>query len=178
MSLGVLGAVLGMSVMGGGGENEWQRIPDFVKERSVIRLLGRKEYVSLPLGFHVPPNLGRLAVEFMLGGPEKTDARQLGDLPMVMVDAFDPMGGAENLGQMISLTVTDPAVALTQNREWTGRPIYREDLSSLDPTPRSARTKDSASTASKVFADLLSRLTVAPRFDLGRSAGRRKRSTS
>jgi hypothetical protein len=169
VSLGALTTLLGMSVMGGGDDDEWEKIPEFVKERSVILPLGRKEYVSLPmpLGFHVLPNIGRLAVEFMLGGPEKTAGRQLGNLLMVMADAFNPMGGAQNAGQMISPTVIDPAVALVQNRDWTGRPIYREDLSSLDPTPGPARTKDSASTFSKVVAEMLNRMSGGTEFRPG-----------
>ncbi len=75
--------------------------------------LGREDYLTIPmpLGFHVFPNLGRLAVEFAMGGQDKTMGRQLGKLLQVLADAFNPLGGSQNLGQMVAPTVIDPVVA-------------------------------------------------------------------
>ena len=63
--LGAVNALIGMAVMGGDddGDDHWDKIPEFVKERSLIVPLGREDYLSipLPLGFHFLPNVGRLA---------------------------------------------------------------------------------------------------------------------
>lgn len=152
--LGAMSTLLGMTVMGGGDDDQWEKIPDFVKERSVIIPLGREDYVSIPmpLGFHVLPNIGRIAIEMMLGAPDATRGEHLGNLLMIIADAFNPLGGSQNFWQMASPTVTDPVIALMQNEDWTGKPIYRPDYNKLDPTPGHQRSKDSASTPSRLIA--------------------------
>lgn len=162
--LGAVNALIGMAVMGGGDDDEpdrWEQVPEFIKERSIVIPLGRQDYLSipLPLGFHVLPNMGRLAVEFALGGADKTAGRQLGKLLQVLADAFNPMGGSQNLGQMVAPTVIDPVVALMQNRDWTGKPIYRENNNPLDPQPGHKMAKDSASTPSRAIAQAINKVT-------------------
>jgi Large polyvalent protein associated domain 38/ddrB-like ParB superfamily domain/Large polyvalent protein-associated domain 1 len=164
--LGAVNAMIGMAVMGGGDEDEpnpdrWDQVPEFIKERSIVIPLGREDYLAIPmpLGFHVFPNLGRLAVEFAMGGQDKTMGRQLGKLLQVLADAFNPLGGSQNLGQMVAPTVIDPVVALMQNRDWTGKPIYRENNNPLDPQPGHKMAKDSASTPSRAIAEAINKVT-------------------
>ncbi len=164
VALGAINALIGMAMMGAGDDDEadnWEKIPEFVKERSIVIPLGREDYLTIPmpLGFHVFPNIGRLAVEFAFGDDQKSLGSRLGDMLSILVDAFNPLGGAQNLGQMVSPTVIDPVVALMQNRDWTGRPIYREDFSDLDPTPGFTRTKDSASSVSRAMAEAINTIT-------------------
>ncbi len=164
IALGAVNGLIGMALMGGGGDgedDEWEKIPEFIKENSLIIPIGRKDYLSIPmpLGFKILPNIGRLAVEFALGGPDKTAGKQLGKLLAVLVDSFNPLGGSQNLGQMVAPTVIDPVVALMQNRDWTGRPIYRENTSSLDPQPGHMMAKNSASTAGKGLAKAINSIT-------------------
>lgn len=164
VALGAINAMIGMAMMGAGDDDEadnWEKIPEFVKERSIVIPLGREDYLTIPmpLGFHVFPNIGRLAVEFAFGDDQKSLGSRLGDMLSILVDAFNPLGGAQNLGQMVSPTVIDPVVALMQNRDWTGRPIYREDFSDLDPTPGFTRTKDSASSVSRAMAEAINTIT-------------------
>jgi hypothetical protein len=52
-----------------------------------------------------------------------------------------------------------PAVALFENRDWTGKPIAKEDLSSLDPTPGYTRAKETASWFSKQLSEFLNLAT-------------------
>jgi len=161
--VGVVNTLLGMAVMGGGDgeDDEWDKIPDFIKERSLVIPLGGSDYATLPmpLGFHVLPNIGRLSVEFMLGGPEKPLGKQLGKMLSSLLDAFNPLGGTQSLGQMVAPTVIDPVVALMQNRDWTGRPIYRENSNPLDPQPGTKMAKNSASTAGKGLATAINAIT-------------------
>lgn len=164
VALGAINTLIGMAMMGGDGEDEpdnWDKIPDFIKQRSLIIPMGREDYLTIPmpLGYHVFPNIGRAAVEFAMGESHKSPGRQVGDLLMILVDAFNPVGGSENLGQMVAPTVIDPVVALMQNRDWTGRQIYRADMSSLDPTPGHTRAKDSASTVSRALSESINAVT-------------------
>jgi hypothetical protein len=172
VALGAVNALIGMALMGGAGDDEddnWDKIPEFIKERNIVVPISRTDYLSipLPLGFHFLPNVGRLAVEFMLGGPDKTAGRQLGRLFQVVLDAFNPLGGSQTLSQTLMPTVADPAVALWQNRDWTGRPIYREDMNPLDPQPGPAMAKDSATPWAKGAATLANWATGGTKYQPG-----------
>jgi hypothetical protein len=164
VALGAINGLVGMTLMGGGGEGEdddWSKIPEFIKESSLIIPISGKDYLTIPmpLGFKVFPNIGRLAVEFALGGPDKTLGKELGKMLGVLADAFNPLGGTQNLGQMVAPTVIDPVVALMQNRDWTGRPIYRENNNPLSPQPGPKMVKNSASTAGKGLASAINSIT-------------------
>jgi hypothetical protein len=154
--------MIGVAAMGGGdGEDvEWNKIPDFVKERSLIIPIGKDDYIAIPmpLGFHFLPNIGRLIVE-MAVYKNKTAGKQFASLFTVLADAFNPLGGSSPPMQIIAPTVLDPFVALAQNKDWTGRPIFIENRSNLDPIPGGQRSKDSATLWAKVAADLINRST-------------------
>jgi hypothetical protein len=64
-------------------------------------------------------------------------------------------------------TFADPIVALTENRDWTGKPIARKDFSSLDPTPGYTRAKDSASEFSTQIAKFLNYASGGTEFKPG-----------
>lgn len=161
--LGAVNTLIAMTMMGAGEDDDnWAKIPDFVKERSVIVPLGREDYLAIPmpLGYHVLPNMGRKAIEMMLhNDPTVGAGKHVADMAKLVLDAFNPLGGSGNVAQMIAPTPIDPAVALMMNRDWTGKPIYREDSSSLDPTPGHTRTKDTASTFSKVVSEAIVKVT-------------------
>lgn len=46
-------------------------------------------------------------------------------------------------------------MALAANRDWTGRSIYKEDISSLDPTPGPSRTHDTATAWAKAISSAI-----------------------
>lgn len=154
VALGAINTLLAMAVMGGfsdDDDNEWAKIPDFVKERGIIIPLGRQDYLTIPmpLGFHALPNIGRTAVEMMFGKEDgKSAGRQFGGLLLTMAEAFNPLGASGDPLLMASPTALDPIASLARNRDWTGAPIYREDFNGLDPTPGHDRRKESASAPS------------------------------
>lgn len=163
VAIGAVMSLVGMALMGGGDgeDDEWEKIPTFVKERSLIIPLSRTQYLSIPmpLGFKLFPNIGRIAMETAFGGPKHTAGKAIGDLLTCLVDSFNPLGGAQNLGQMVAPTVIDPVVALMENRDWTGKPIYRENNNPLDPQPGTKMVKDSASTPGRLLAEVINKIT-------------------
>jgi hypothetical protein len=169
--LGAVNTLLAMAIMGGGddGNDAWEKIPEFVKEKNLIIPISTTEYLSLPLplGFHFLPNIGRLSVEMMAGGRDNTPAKQLGNLLQVLLDAFNPLGGTQSFSQLVTPTVADPAVALAQNQDWTGRPIYRENHNPLNPQPGTALVKDSATPWSKIIAQALNRISGGTAYQPG-----------
>jgi hypothetical protein len=167
--LGAMNAMIGMAMMGGGGgddENGWMKIPEFVRERSLVIPLGREDFVAipLPLGFNVLPNMGRKAVEAMSGLSRKSAGAQLGEMLGMAISAFNPFGAPSELSGaqlalMLSPTVTDPGISLLANKDWTGKPIYRENTNTADPVPGHLRTKDTASTPAKAASLWLNKMS-------------------
>lgn len=142
--------------------------PEFVRERNLILPIGNKKYLTLPmpLGFNVLPNIGRLSMEFALAGG-KDAMKRIESLLAVMVDATNPLGGSAPLAQIISPTVTDPIVSLGMNKDWTGKPISRDDFNSLNPTPGFTRSKDVASAPAKWLAEAINTLTGGTKYKQG-----------
>lgn len=132
--------------------------PEFARERSLIIPIGDKKYISIPmpLGFHVIPGVGRHLTEFALGGFSKP-AHRLVSMTGMFADAFNPIGNAGLSMQTIAPTALDPLVALTENRDWTGKPISR---TSMNPaTPGHALHKDTASTIAKLASEAINAAT-------------------
>ncbi len=132
--------------------------PEFARERSLIIPVGDKKYVSIPmpLGFHVIPGVGRHLTEFALSGFAKP-AQRLVSMTGMFADAFNPIGNAGLSMQTLAPTALDPLVALTENRDWTGKPIAR---TSMNPaTPGHTLHKDTASTWGKVASEAINLAT-------------------
>lgn len=157
VALGAITTLLGIAAM---GDDEWEKIPEFVRERSLIIPTGKKSYVAIPmpLGFHLLPNIGRKFIESFLGSDRVKPQQRLLSLAGSTVGAFNPLGGSDISGAIMP-TVMDPALALWRNKDWTGKPVYREDYNSLKPTPGFTRTKDSATWGSKATAELINKAT-------------------
>lgn len=130
--------------------------PDFIKDRNFVIPLPDGKYITIPmpLGYNVIPATSRIITEWMLSGGRDTPKR-IAHLLDVVLDAFNPIGNAGLSMQTFAPTVFDPGVALFENRDWTGKPIAKEDISSLDPTPGYTRAKETASTISKYLSEFL-----------------------
>ena len=134
--------------------------PEFVRERNLVLPIGDGKYLTLamPLGFHVIPGIGRVATEFLLSGG-KDPGKKLGSFFAMFADAFNPVGNAGWSLQSITPSVIDPLAALAENKDWTGKEIYREDFNKLNPTPGHARAKDVATAWSRVISEALNTIT-------------------
>jgi len=128
--------------------------PQFTKNKGFIIPTFNGDYFiwNLPPGLRAIPNTGRLLTEGMLIslGLMKSNhgmAGKISDASSVIVDAVNPFGGGTFL-QTIAPTFLDPAVALAENKDSFGRPIFKEDQS-LKPKPGWQRTRETASEFSK-----------------------------
>ena len=150
-----MGAVNAMWMLAAGFDDDDP--PQFTKNKGFIVPTGSGDYFiwNLPPGLRAIPNTGRLLTEGMLisVGAMKSNRGMGGkimDAGSVMIDAINPFGGG-TFFQTIAPTFLDPAMALAENKDSFGRPIFKEDPS-LKPTPGWQRTRDSASTFSKGLA--------------------------
>jgi len=142
--------------------------PEFVRERNLILPIGGDKYLTfpMPLGYHVIPSTSRIITEWALSGFKNTPDR-IASLTGMYLEAFNPIGNAGWSAQTLAPTFADPIVALTENRDWTGKPIARKDFSSLDPTPGYTRAKDTASEFSTQIAKFLNYASGGTEFKPG-----------
>jgi len=144
--------------------------PDFIKEKNlVIPLFGTDgKYIAIPfpLGYNVIPNTSRILTEWAMSGFKKTGKR-LEEILGSYMDAFNPIGNAGWSVQTISPTFADPIVALSENKDWTGKTIAKKDLNSLDPTPGYTRAKDTASFLGKQLSEFLNWSTGGTKYAPG-----------
>lgn len=164
VSLGVLQALIAAA---GFDDDEWEDIPEFLKQRNFIIPTGNHTYLMfpMPLGFNVLPNLGRIPTELALNGGRKIGTR-ITDLLTVLVDSANPLGSA-TLAQMIAPTVVDPIVALAENKNFAGFPIAKEDTNPLQPTPGFARAKDTSSHVARGIAKGINYATGGTKYTPG-----------
>jgi len=127
--------------------------PDFIKERNFVIPTGDGKYATfpMPLGLNVIPNTSRVLTEWALAGG-KDPGKRFGQIVGAFADMFNPIGNAGLSVQTIAPTFADPLVALAENRDWSGKPIAKEDRSGTDPTPGYTRAKETASWVSKQLA--------------------------
>lgn len=126
--------------------------PEFVKQQNfIIPITGGKYLMwNMPQSMRFLISMGRLPTEAML-----RESKSAGDAFMNMfatvLDAFNPTG-TSTVAQTAAPTILDPAVALLENKEWTGSSIYQEKIDPMDPTPGFARSKNTSSSIGKVAA--------------------------
>lgn len=140
--------------------------PEFIRERNIIIPTGGKTYISIPmpLGYHVIANLGRIPMEFVLGGG-KDGAKYLFNLMDVMADIYNPIGNSGLSMQTIAPTVLDPLAGLAENKDFSGRAIAKESFNRH--TPGHALARDAASLPATWLAELVNYATGGTEFTRG-----------
>jgi hypothetical protein len=138
--------------------------PEFVREKNFVIPIGNGKYVAipLPLGYNVIPNTSRLLTEATIRAVQGKKVKPTETAFKIfesLLGAFNPIGNAGWSAQTITPTVLDPAVAIMENRDWTGKKIAREDFNSLDPTPGFTRYKESSTAFSRGFAEFMNSMS-------------------
>jgi len=162
LTVGVMQAVL--MAMAGFEEDE---PPDFVKDKNFIIPYGDKKYIAIPmpLGFNIIPSFGRMVTEFAMSN-EKNVGKTVFNMGNMILDGFNPLGSA-TFAQTLTPTIIDPIIALGENKDFSGRPIAKDDINSLNPTPGYTRAKDNASAVGKGLAYAVNLLSGGSEFKKG-----------
>lgn len=160
MALGVMQALL----LSGYDDND---PPEFERDRNIIIPIGNGKYAKMPmpLGFHVLPSTARKLVEFM-SGKNQTTAELILSLGELYADAFNPIGGG-TLSQILSPTVTDPIVALGENKDNFGRTIYQEKFNPNDTTAGHLRVRNTSTALGQAIAHGINALSGGSDYTAG-----------
>ena len=161
MLLGTMQA-LGLAAAGFGDDDP----PEFVRNNNLIIPTGGKKYISIPMpmGFRILPAIGRISTEWVLGGFKNTTKRSLAVVAL-FADSFNPIGSAGLSMQTLAPTAFDPLIALTENKDFTGRPIAK--TSSNRAVPGHELGRDTATTVSKWLSEAINTLTGGTRHTAG-----------
>jgi hypothetical protein len=154
----VLGVVQALGLMAAGFDED--EPPDFIKERNIVIPVGDGKYITIPmpLGYNVIPNTSRVLTEWALAGG-RDPGKRVTQIFGAFLEMFNPIGNAGFSYQTFAPTVSDPVVALLENKDWTGKPIAKEDMNKLDPTPGYTRARESASALSTKLSEFINYLT-------------------
>ena len=160
----LLGSMQALLLAGAGFDDE--EPPDFVRERSLIIPTGGKTYITIPmpLGLHVLPNMGRIPMEFAMGGfkdPVQTVSKLIG----LFANSFNPIGGGASLVQMLAPTAIDPLVAIAENKDWTGKPIAKTAYNKA--TPGHLLAKDTATAPAKMLSEAINFMSGGTEYTAG-----------
>jgi hypothetical protein len=140
------------------GQSFYDKVPDFDKSRNLILMLpgqkGRYLKWPLPYGYNVFYALGRSPVE-MIHGRKWQDS--VADLASTTLDAFNPIGGANSLLNMLAPTIIDPVVDLERNRDYADRPIMPDQSQFGAKVPDHLRYWSSVNPNFKAVTDFLAR---------------------
>lgn len=162
ITLGIMQAV--MMATAGFEEDE---PPDFVKDKNFVIPYGDKKYIAvpMPLGFNVIPSFGRRIAEFVMS-TDKNVGKAVFEMGNMILDGFNPLGSA-TFAQTLTPTLIDPVIALGENKDFAGKPISRDDINSLNPTPGYTRGRDNASALSTGLAYAVNLLSGGTEFKKG-----------
>ena len=160
----ILGSIQALALAAAGFNDDDP--PDFARERSLIIPIGGKKYVTIPmpLGFHVLPSIGRVMTEFALSGFKDPHKRAL-SLASLFADTFNPIGNAGLSMQTLAPTMLDPFVALTENKDYTGKPIARE--SSNKAIPGHALGRDTATSVAMLLSEAINYASGGNKYTAG-----------
>lgn len=144
-----------------GVKNPYAELPEWKRRNNLCIYWGGGKFKTIPMGIELRAfyGLGDIAAGYMVDESLKSDTPIgldiIGQMAQ-LVPASDflghhsPSSGIKELGEDVALsvipTIAKPEFELAFNRDWTGRPIYR-DKDYLDKAPRWKRAYDSTNDA-------------------------------
>ena len=161
------------------GNVEYDKLTDFMLEHNMIipnigvniaeavsgEDIENKTFgtVPLPYGVNMVWNFGRALSRRIRGG--YTAAQTTSSVTATTLEAVNPFGGAESLGNFILPTAVDPFYSLINNVDYDKTPIYKEVSQFAVGTPDSQAYWNSASPTAVTVAQFMNKFGF---FGLGR----------
>jgi len=147
-------------------EEEYDKIDDVIKERNIIIMKTDGDYIKIPLpyGYNIFKVMGDSIYEMISG--KKDVSEGIKKIFLSISNAFNPLS-SPTLSQMISPTITDPLVQLSENKNWRGAPIIPETKGFQPGTKESSKYFSSVRPLSKEVTDWLNDVTGGTKTEAG-----------
>ena len=111
------------------GDSYYTKIPGYERDKNLIVMWpkgmghdGQYVKIPLPFGYAVFPVIGSHMASMFYG--KESASKAFKAIMSSVVNSFDPLGGDENLLAKIMPTIIRPAVHISTNENWTGKPLY------------------------------------------------------
>jgi len=141
------------------GRNEWDNIPDYIKERNIIlpfKIGGVYVKIPAPWVYNTVWRTGGMIGELAAG---KRDTASVPiDMGLSLMNTFNPMASA-SLMQSLSPTILDPFVQAVENKNFAGNPIKPTSFPGAAALPESQLYWGSTPKAYVGLAQTLNALT-------------------
>ncbi|MCP3672277.1 MAG: hypothetical protein GY814_17960, partial [Gammaproteobacteria bacterium] len=141
------------------GRNEWDNIPDYIKERNIIlpfKIGGVYVKIPAPWVYNTVWRTGGMIGELAAG---KRDVASVPvDMGLSLMNTFNPMASA-SLMQSLSPTILDPFVQAVENKNFAGNPIKPTSFPGAAALPESQLYWGSTPAAYIGLAQTLNALT-------------------
>jgi len=170
---GLLQDMLNRALSGDDDENgvpDYDDVPDYVLETNfvlmdpfgLLKSMGvEKGYFAFPMpyGFNAFYNLGRNMSAGFSGSPVHNPGKAVASSLLTFLDAFNPLGGAQDILNFIAPTLVDPLVDVVRNKDYAGNDIVPERPSFGVPVPESQKYWSNTSDIPRDVAAQLNALT-------------------
>jgi hypothetical protein len=88
---------------------------------------GTFRYLAIPIAWGIKPVFNTANVMAKIGAGEKVDLEKEADnIAASFVQAYNPMAGAQSVGEALMPSAFQPVMDVYANKQWTGRPIRPE----------------------------------------------------
>jgi len=159
------------------GENRYDKIPEYIKDRNLILMLPKGEsftspfsgkevpylHIPLPYGFNIVHTFGRSISSAVSGAVSPMEAA--GNVVASAWGAMSPIGSEATPTQVLSPTITDPLVQIGENKTFFGGPIMPQAFDRNQPD--SQRYFDNVSEPSRVMTKFLNEATGGDKYKPG-----------
>lgn len=140
------------------GIKDYDMIPQWKKDTSIIFYIGGEAItIPMPYGYNVFHVFGRSMAEVLRGVKSPGEAAM--QTVLASFDAFNPIGGAKNVLNIMSPTATDIVVDIKQNKDFTGKPIAPDSSPFGPDKPASDRYWSSTGAPWIAVSDFLSKIS-------------------
>ncbi|MFA7269949.1 MAG: LPD38 domain-containing protein [Sterolibacterium sp.] len=137
------------------GENDYDQLPEYVKDRNFVFWVGgRPVTIPMPYGYNFFATFGRKIEETMFR-KNYSPARGAVDLASSFVNAFSPMSQGASLLQFAAPTIADPFIQWSENKNFAGTPLRKEQMPFGPAKPEYQMAFKSTSAPAKWLAELM-----------------------
>jgi hypothetical protein len=140
-------------------DDEYEKLDPYIKDNNWIYMLpnGKHIKIRVPFGYSIFNVLGNVIADAAYGDIDMGEA--ISRLFSGALDAFNPFGSTPTVAQLISPTVVDPIVQISENKNFFGGPIRPDQPPYQPKVPESELYFKSVRPQTKAITDWVYKIT-------------------